>query len=328
MKRRCLFLAAVLILGLSARSVVAFHDRGHKAVALIAFRQLSEEQKAKVHDILKKHPHYVEFLKADKPANAPLDEWVAMQASVWPDWVRSNHEDEFSKPFHHYVNIPIKRLDGASAAVKAEIEMNIAELPSKPSSGQLLKEAPKRLAEVRDGTTEEKERAVALCWVFHQVGDIHQPLHAAALFTRKSREGDRGGNNAFVPWNGRAENLHSIWDGVVGWDEFAGIMMNRYDVVDLMARDFQHRHPVTAAEREVATFEDWAKESRELADKEAYSFDGTPLRITFNFDHHHHLSVTHMTPLPDGYAARAQKVAEKRVTLAGLRLADILKSIP
>ena len=45
----------------------------------------------------------------------------------------------------------------------------------------------------------------ALRFVAHLVGDIHQPLHAG--FAE-----DRGGNSVDVRFNGRKENLHSLWD--------------------------------------------------------------------------------------------------------------------
>ncbi|HUC97485.1 MAG TPA: S1/P1 nuclease, partial [Candidatus Polarisedimenticolaceae bacterium] len=49
------------------------------------------------------------------------------------------------------------------------------------------------------------ERRIALRFVAHLVGDIHQPLHAG--FAE-----DRGGNSIAVRFNGRKENLHSLWD--------------------------------------------------------------------------------------------------------------------
>ena len=49
------------------------------------------------------------------------------------------------------------------------------------------------------------EKRVALRFVAHLVGDIHQPLHAG--FAE-----DRGGNSVVVSFNGRKENLHSLWD--------------------------------------------------------------------------------------------------------------------
>jgi hypothetical protein len=63
------------------------------------------------------------------------------------------------------------------------------------------------------------QRAVALAWVAHLVGDIHQPLHAGQLE-------DRGGNLTCVAWMGEPSrrlisdgkvtcsgaNLHAVWD--------------------------------------------------------------------------------------------------------------------
>jgi S1/P1 Nuclease len=41
-------------------------------------------------------------------------------------------------------------------------------------------------------------KAIALAWLFHLVGDIHQPLHTAQLFTFEYPKGDRGGNELRV----------------------------------------------------------------------------------------------------------------------------------
>jgi nuclease S1 len=63
------------------------------------------------------------------------------------------------------------------------------------------------------------QRAVALAWVAHLVGDMHQPLHAG-------KAEDRGGNLACVAWMGEPSrlvsmdgkasctgaNLHAVWD--------------------------------------------------------------------------------------------------------------------
>jgi len=321
------FAVAGLLLA-NAGSAIAWHERGHMAVALIAYRHLDASKQNQIIEILKKHPHYAEFLSSEQPADANANEWVVMRAAVWPDWVREHHKDEgFNQPFHHYVNLPIKRLTGASPAQVMEIEKNIAEAPQKPSSGQILGELPKRLDEVRDPATEEKKRAIALCWVLHLVGDLHQPLHAAALYTKDSPEGDHGGNEFYVKWNRRAEKLHFLWDGVVGWDEFAGPMATPYGVVDLMVRDFQQRHAVTPQELNVTKIDDWAAESRDLADQEVYSYRGTPLPTVFSFGSADQPNPADLPPLPQGYADRARGVAEKRVVVAGLRLVDKLKGV-
>ena len=52
-------------------------------------------------------------------------------------------------------------------------------------------------------------RAIALCWVLHLVGDIHQPLHTGSLYTASLFEtGDRGGNAIRID----DSNLHSCWE--------------------------------------------------------------------------------------------------------------------
>src|SRR5262249_33784824 len=78
------WLAAVGLVGLSSGPLKAWHERGHMVVTLIAYRQLDDGQKKRIQDILKEHPHYQEFLTAQRPPDAPVDEWVVMQASVWP----------------------------------------------------------------------------------------------------------------------------------------------------------------------------------------------------------------------------------------------------
>ena len=46
--------------------------------------------------------------------------------------------------------------------------------------------------------TNPERKAIALAWLFHLAGDIHQPLHTAQLFTVDYPHGDRGGNEICV----------------------------------------------------------------------------------------------------------------------------------
>ena len=55
----------------------------------------------------------------------------------------------------------------------------------------------------KNTTTEEKQ--VALKFLVHLVGDLHQPLHVG-------NGADRGGNSVRLKWFGESSNLHSIWD--------------------------------------------------------------------------------------------------------------------
>ena len=69
---------------------------------------------------------------------------------------------------------------------------------------------------VKNGSDPER-RAIALAWLFHLVGDIHQPLHTAQLITVDYPQGDRGGNEICVRVTqaGQPMDLHRFWDGVI-----------------------------------------------------------------------------------------------------------------
>jgi len=58
---------------------------------------------------------------------------------------------------------------------------------------------------LRDEKSTKPMKAIALKWLVHLVGDIHQPLHVG-------RSCDRGGNSTKVRWFGSDSNLHKVWD--------------------------------------------------------------------------------------------------------------------
>ncbi len=61
----------------------------------------------------------------------------------------------------------------------------------------------------------DEERAIALCWLMHLIGDVHQPCHSGSLYMAgvfDSKEGDRGANSIEIG----NRPLHSIWDGLLG----------------------------------------------------------------------------------------------------------------
>ena len=58
---------------------------------------------------------------------------------------------------------------------------------------------------MRDRTKPRDQRALALRFIVHIIGDLHQPLHVG-------NGTDRGGNDVKVTWFGELTNLHSVWD--------------------------------------------------------------------------------------------------------------------
>jgi len=132
-----------------------------------------------------------------------------MLAARWPDDMRG------AAAFHHgawhYLHLPYTP-EGQPACVQ----------PVDPPSENILAAYQPHLDIVRRRGS-AATRAVALCWVFHLVGDVHQPLHTVALCTTQfpPPEGDRGGPR----FSSRARDgahtirLHPFWDDLMRGSE-------------------------------------------------------------------------------------------------------------
>ena len=169
--------------------------------------------------------------------------------------------------------------------------------------------------------SESTRRGVALAWLFHLLGDVHQPLHESQLFSREYPGGDRGGIEVCVraSLNGAPIQLHRLWDGVIT----SSGNINRITTIasDLLRRfsgssfrELDHPEP-----------EAWAKESYEIAVKIAYengSLRGTPKGQAKDCR-----EINAVTYVSNGYPARARLIANRRMYLAGYRLADLLRTI-
>jgi hypothetical protein len=105
----------------------------------------------------------------------------------------------------HYINWPFKP-DGQPASVQIR----------EPEPVNILTALVENERVVAKETDPER-KAVALAWLFHLVGDIHQPLHTAQLFTIEYPQGDRGGNEICVrvTQDRQPMDLHRFWDGVI-----------------------------------------------------------------------------------------------------------------
>ena len=122
---------------------------------------------------------------------------------------------------------------------------------------------------------EPDKRAIALTWLFHLVGDLHQPLHTVQLVTREYPNGDRGGNEICVrPAPDRAAiDLHRLWDDVITSTNNVRQLANL--ATELLAKFSR----VAMRELDSTTPEAWGKESYEIGTKIAYEggiLRGTP----------------------------------------------------
>jgi hypothetical protein len=69
-------------------------------------------------------------------------------------------------------------------------------------------------ATLGNSASADVDRARALRFLVHFAGDVHQPLHAAEMYSADFPEGDLGGNyfKVSVPGYPSIDNLHYYWD--------------------------------------------------------------------------------------------------------------------
>ncbi|MCI0682146.1 MAG: S1/P1 nuclease [Gemmataceae bacterium] len=337
MKHWVVFVVAFVAPAWRPASAQAWNSIGHMAVAKLAYDRLSDGQKTKLFAMLRSHPHFDKFLAAGRPDEISEVEWVIVRTSVWPDWVRPRSKGKKKDPrgaevtrYHrsedHYVNIPlIDPKDADSFAGKTLVD---------PDLTNILDALKQRSNEVRTKTMADVDKAVAVCWIFHLVGDIHQPLHNVAYFSREFRKGDMGGNLFGVRAAGQPVRLHSYWDNLLGddpnyADDSAEHQARIYREALAMAARLRTRQ-LTDAEQGLldknTTIASWSQESYELAKTVGYAkADGTPLPgiwVPFNG------KVPDKAPDAGAdYVKTARATAEVRIVLAGHRLAERMKTL-
>ena len=60
----------------------AWNDMGHMVVAELAYQRLTPAQRETIAGILQQHPHYKEFLAAERPDGVPEGQWAFSHCDV------------------------------------------------------------------------------------------------------------------------------------------------------------------------------------------------------------------------------------------------------
>jgi S1/P1 Nuclease len=180
-------LLALAVLPLPA---LAWNIPGHMLSGIIAYQILQQENPPtieKVKAVLEKHPWYTNQWQA-RLQDVPIADHglvLFMQAARWADDVRIQEKAQ-NRPRWHYINLPFKP-EGQPAIVQVR----------DPEPVNILTAMAENEGAVKNDSNLER-KAIALAWLFHLVGDIHQPLQTAQLFTVEYPNGDRGGNEICV----------------------------------------------------------------------------------------------------------------------------------
>jgi hypothetical protein len=290
--RFCAFLVFLLV----SWSAQAWNARGHMIMAAIAYQQLSTDKKTTITEILKLHPEYNRTWKPSYDNlrdEADLGLYLFMQASVWPDNIRDHKhpQHQYNGPRWHYMNYELRFPYNGSTDIVDQYNV--------------LQAIHLNQEKYRSATCSPQEKAISLCWIIHLVGDIHQPLHSVSLFSQQYPKGDRGGNQFWVRDRGSV-NLHYYWDGLLGRSTGFRDVLNE---VVLLKSEVQPT--VESSECDPTA---WSLESFKLAREKVY-LDGKLKGGATKKE---------AAPLPDDYGMESRKVGEKRIALAGYRLANIL----
>lgn len=285
----------------------AWNSTGHMVTGAIAYSELKQKDpqaETTVIAILKENPELESLWQSQlaRVDETQQEQLLFMLAARWSDDIRRNNR--YDRPKWHYINLPYKP-DSESDSITVR----------EPDPENILTAFSENL-NVLQSNAPGSEKAIALCWVFHLVGDVHQPLHTTALFTREFPDGDRGGTRFYI--RGKEDrstiSLHKFWDDLIGSSRRFQFVRNRATELRL-DRDYSRN---ALPEFSETKFDNWAeKESFELAKIVAYR-NGT-LEGSTDKDNGE--------VLPSDYPSTAQTVAQKRIVLAGYRLADLLEQL-
>jgi hypothetical protein len=242
--------ASLCCLLATSHAVSAWGDDGHKAIALIAEPCLTAEAREAV----------TSMLSAD-PSN--LTRHDIASESTWADKYRdqNNRQDYYQQTqYWHFTDIEIDHPNLTAACFgRPPLPQGVlaSNGPAQACAVDKIKQFQVELASPR---IDAEERLVALKFILHLVGDVHQPLHS-------SDNHDRGGNDVKVIVDGFAhtsrDNLHAFWD-----TQFVDALA--MPPVELARQLRAMITPADATSWAVGTPDTWAMETFEVAKADVY----------------------------------------------------------
>ncbi|MEA2881117.1 MAG: nuclease [Bradyrhizobium sp.] len=268
---RVLIAAALVLLGMTG-SALAWGNTGHMIVCEIAFKLVAPDTRAAIQRLIKSdnNPKFNTFSKA---CTAP--------------------DNPHTRPDEHFINLP---RDAAG----------VTSNDSCPQAAKCLLTAIKNdQAVVASRSARPKDRLIALRFLGHWAGDIHQPLHV-------SFADDRGGNDIMV--SGKCSGkLHSAWDNCMVADAVGS------DVAAAAAKLSKAITPEMKAKWEASDQpKDWANESFALAEAAGTKY------CTLQQPHTCQQPSPKSVKIDAAYLQTNEPVVKQRLQQAGVRLARML----
>jgi hypothetical protein len=256
-------LANLLLLPLAGMLLLAWGKTGHRTVGRIAAAHLS--------------------VKTQQSIQYLLGSQTLAQVSTWADEVRATPAYRHTGA-SHYINLP----DGLDFNA---FKQAVTGMQKDNAYSALLKYT----AQLADTTLPKAQRAEALKWVVHLIGDLHQPMHV-------SHEEDKGGNDIQVRYQNRGTNLHTLWDSRLIETKVPNDSAMAVQLDNISARRIKNWQQDEVLQ--------WIWES-----------------YTISSRLYHEVAAQDSTTLPKNYYARHIGTARGRLQKAGIRLAGYLNHI-
>jgi hypothetical protein len=268
-------LASVMLLCAMTPQGWAWGREGHRLTALVAEQYLTPEAKGRIEELLRADSHGGETLADIAP---------------WADTYRMEHPETER---WHYVDIP-----KAAATFDRTRDCPVSKTdPKSPWRDCVTDRILYFEGRLGDTSLSLEQRAIALKFLVHLIGDIHQPFHAYG--------DDRGGNGITVAFLGSSIcdsnncNLHGVWDNSIIEQQ----RLSEQKYTDRLLQEIKDNH--------------WER------------MDGGEPTTWANISHHYAVEavVPNGALLGQDYIAAESKVVDAQLALAGLRLARVLNRI-
>lgn len=275
MHARLLTWIAAAAAALLPTPAIAWGRTGHRVVAAIADTGLSGLARANVEQIL--------------GPGETLDE-----AATWPDDMRADPSPFWQKqasPWHY-------------------VTLNGSVYEHAPAAGDALEALAKFSAILKDPNASRADKQLALRFIVHLVGDLHQPLHAGKCC-------DKGGNDVKVSWFGKPTNLHAVWDSAL-------VDEQQLSFSEMAARLERHISPADVIAWWDINPLDWISESAKIRDSIYPTAADMPKPVAGKAVREGEGAVP---DLSYSYVYRFTPVMERRLAQGGVRLAAYLNAI-
>ena len=294
-------------------SASAWDGTGHMLVAQVAYDRLNDKARARVDELAAK------LHKGDVPYNG-------INIACWPDDIKGPANDPefrgFYKPWH-YIDIGCNTNDPDQFANPPALTK---------TNGNVLVALTHCVDLIRNKQTDAlvPNESVALAFVMHFVGDIHQPLHTTARYNPDPKPDDRfkddaGGNDVSVANLGDevwGKNLHSFWDEAYRRYYKDGQVqaldpLDHADAPDSPPlKEWMKKLPLDGTEKIDTSYDvkKWIMQSHEIACTQVYGTLGEPYGAK-------------NIVLKEEYVKQATNTARHQIVVAGYRLAALLNDL-